>query len=87
MTGATVHSGAIVSHQGTSPGVDFTYTVEVNGPDGPERYSGLRPRSSRPADYDVVAAPPGTPCDLIEVGDGQWWLIVQEFPATEECEA
>ena len=57
------YSAVIVSHQGTSPGVDFTYTVAVNVGEarGAISVPGLEPASGRPADWDVEAAPDGTP--------------------------
>ena len=82
--------GAVVqSHQGTSPGVDFTYTVKVNIDEarGPVEIAGLTP-PGRPEDWDVVARPSGyDDCLLVEIAPSRWRFYITELPAVEDCEA
>lgn len=46
------YPGEVVGYEGTSPGADPTYTLDVHFPEGVKRYTGVRPQSAR---FDRVA--------------------------------
>lgn len=79
--------GVVESVQGTNPGPasGISYTVKVSAGGGVASIPGIKPTSRRlPDTFDTVAAPPGTPVEIVSVS-GILKVSIDEFFDTTTC--